>query len=292
MIPAIDAALVCVRRGDRRRRCRRGRGVEDALVDRRRARAADSNRARTCGHPRAPPGGDDRPGPGRHDGRRPAPRASPSRVNGRPCPSAEEPSVARSRSARTTSACSVAAWCARRCCRSATCRATDASSPVGDHGEERDRIRSASAHGRLARHDRPPRRSDPADQSRAGRFDVAGIHRCRPVRRARRCCGRPSAVLWDGRRTWIELEGHGPDVEAERPRLERCRRHGTRRPVRRRCRPSDGRCDPAELRPLGRHAGCTTRDRSSRRSVSERCSRRSPGPPEPSRRRSETSAHG
>ena len=28
-----------------------------------------------------------------------------------------------------------------------------------------------------------------------------------------------SAVLWDGRRTWIELEGHGPDVEAERRAL-------------------------------------------------------------------------
>lgn len=30
---------------------------------------------------------------------------------------------------------------------------------------------------------------------------------------------RPSAVLWDGARTWVELEGHGAEVEAERDRL-------------------------------------------------------------------------
>lgn len=30
---------------------------------------------------------------------------------------------------------------------------------------------------------------------------------------------RPSAVLWDGTSTWIELEGHGPAVDAEQARL-------------------------------------------------------------------------
>ena len=30
---------------------------------------------------------------------------------------------------------------------------------------------------------------------------------------------RPSAVLWNGERTWVELEGHAPAVEAEAQRL-------------------------------------------------------------------------
>jgi glycolate oxidase FAD binding subunit len=30
---------------------------------------------------------------------------------------------------------------------------------------------------------------------------------------------RPSAVLWDGGRTWVHLEGHGPDVDADLARL-------------------------------------------------------------------------
>lgn len=38
---------------------------------------------------------------------------------------------------------------------------------------------------------------------------------------AHRLVRQPSAVLWDGCRTWIELEGHEPDVEAERRDLER-----------------------------------------------------------------------
>ncbi|MFP4634825.1 MAG: FAD-binding protein, partial [Nitriliruptoraceae bacterium] len=29
----------------------------------------------------------------------------------------------------------------------------------------------------------------------------------------------PSAVLWDGQRTWVQLEGHAPDVDAERRAL-------------------------------------------------------------------------
>lgn len=33
---------------------------------------------------------------------------------------------------------------------------------------------------------------------------------------------RPSAVLWDGSTTWVELEGHAPDVEEERKILESC----------------------------------------------------------------------
>ncbi|MDQ6696012.1 MAG: FAD-binding protein [Actinomycetota bacterium] len=31
---------------------------------------------------------------------------------------------------------------------------------------------------------------------------------------------RPSAVLWDGLQTWIDLEGHAPDVEAQRRALD------------------------------------------------------------------------
>ncbi len=31
----------------------------------------------------------------------------------------------------------------------------------------------------------------------------------------------PSAVLWNGSQTWIQLEGHGPDVEAQRAELGR-----------------------------------------------------------------------
>ncbi len=37
---------------------------------------------------------------------------------------------------------------------------------------------------------------------------------------ARSALYRPSAVLWDGSRTWIELEGHAADVEAERRALD------------------------------------------------------------------------
>lgn len=36
---------------------------------------------------------------------------------------------------------------------------------------------------------------------------------------ARDALFRPSAVLWDGARTWVQLEGHAPDVAAERRAL-------------------------------------------------------------------------
>ncbi len=36
---------------------------------------------------------------------------------------------------------------------------------------------------------------------------------------ARDALFRPSAVLWDGQRTWIRVEGHAPDVAAERRKL-------------------------------------------------------------------------
>lgn len=32
----------------------------------------------------------------------------------------------------------------------------------------------------------------------------------------------PSAILWDRRTTWVELEGHVPDVDEERQALDRC----------------------------------------------------------------------
>ncbi len=38
---------------------------------------------------------------------------------------------------------------------------------------------------------------------------------------ARRMLRKPAAVLWDGARTWVDLEGHAPDVEAQGRALQR-----------------------------------------------------------------------
>ena len=68
-----------------------------------------------------------------------------------------------------------------------------------------------------------------ADQPGAARCAVAGsADGADPVRRARRACYRPSAVLWDGTHTWVHLEGHAADVDAERSALRPARRRSTR----------------------------------------------------------------
>jgi len=65
---------------------------------------------------------------------------------------------------------------------------------------------------------------------------------------------RPSAVLWDGATTWVELEGHAPAVDAEQHRLEA---HGTLNEAEGppELPPHRWSLTPADLRDTGRFAG-------------------------------------
>ena len=82
-------------------------------------------------------------------------------------------------------------------------------------GEERQRLRPLPPARRVARHPRPDRRRDPAHPAVAAHVAmVRGRDRPRsgPVVAA---LHRPSTLLWDGTTTWVLLEGHPADIEAQ-----------------------------------------------------------------------------
>ena len=90
--------------------------------------------------------------------------------------------------------------------------------PLGEggrpDGEERERLRPVPPARRLARHGRVHRRRDPAHPPRPAASRWFRCDTADPVRLLA-AVHRPASVLWDGTTTWVLLEGHPADIDAQ-----------------------------------------------------------------------------